>query len=210
MLLDEIGLKIHSGHCSTGFGKPEGYISMSHNWEKLCEDAAFVGQKFIACGYFEPDERKTIDDYKKHAESFNKCGLIARNYGLTFCHHNHDFEFIPIDGKVPYDILLSETDESLVKFELDHYWLEKANVNVSKLIKKNKSRFPLFHIKDMDKTSERSFTEVGSGIIDWKKIFKMKENAGMELFYVEQDTCKTMEPLESIKVSFDYLKKLSV
>ena len=209
-LLDDLGLKMHSGHAMTGFGMPEGTYSMSHNWDFYCEDAAEMGQKYIVSAYFMPDERKTIDDFKRHAELFNKCAETAAKYNLVFCHHNHDFEFLPIDGVVPYDIILSQTDASMVKMELDHYWTTKANVNTKKLIAKNQGRFPLFHIKDMDKTADQSFTEVGSGVIKWNKVFELKKKAGMEFFYVEQDVCKNMEPLKSIEVSINYLKSLQV
>ncbi|MBK9737805.1 MAG: sugar phosphate isomerase/epimerase [Saprospiraceae bacterium] len=205
-LLASIDLKMYSGHTNTGFGKPPGTISMTHNWERYCEDAAFMEQKYIVSAYFEPNERKTIDDYKKHAALFNTCAELAKKYNLIFCHHNHDFEFVPINGIVPYDILLKETDKNLVKFELDHYWTTKAKVNTKKLFKKNPGRFPLFHIKDMDNTIDRSFTEVGSGVIDWVKIFRNAKLAGLDLFYVEQDICKNMAPLKSIEVSYNFLK----
>lgn len=210
LLLQGHDLKMHSGHISTGFGQGKESYNMANNWEKVCEDAVYMGQKYIVCGYFQEGERKTIDDYKKLAALFNTCGAKAKEFGLQFCHHNHDFEFMPINGVIPYDILLKETDKNLVKFEIDHYWTKKANVNVKKLVKKNEGRFPLFHIKDMDNTPQHSFAEVGTGIIDWNGVFKLAPKAGLDLFFIEQDVCSTMPPLESIKVSIDNLKKLRV
>lgn len=210
MILRDMGLKMHSGHAMTGFGQDKDTYSMTYKWESYCEDAAFMEQKYIVSAYFMEGERKTIDDYKRHAALFNECAVIAQKYNLIFCHHNHDFEFIPINGIVPYDIFLSETDPKLVKFELDHYWTTKANVNTKKLIKKNPGRFPIFHIKDMDASPDKSFAEVGSGVINWKSVFKLAPKAGMDLFFVEQDFCKNMKPLESIKVSYDYLNSLNV
>jgi len=209
-ILADLGLKMHSGHAMTGFGMPKGTYSMTYEWEKYCEDAAYMGQKYIVSAYFLDAERKTLDDYRRHAELFTKSALIANKHGLTFCHHNHDFEFIPIDGIVPYDIFIKETDASLVKFELDFYWTKKANVDTNKLLLENPGRFPLFHIKDMENTPEQSFTEVGNGVIDWKKVFGLSKTAGMELFFVEQDVCKNMKPLESIAVSYKYLSSLKV
>jgi sugar phosphate isomerase/epimerase len=210
MILRDMGLKMHSGHTSTGFGMGADTYNMTNNWEAVCEDAAYMEQKYIVCGWFSEDERKTIDDYKRFAQLFNKCGEKAKEYGLQFCHHNHDFEFFPINGIVPYDILLNETDKNNVKFELDHFWTRKANVESKKIINKNPGRFPLFHIKDMDETPARSFTEVGTGVINWKSVFKLAPKAGMEFYYVEQDVSTKMKPLESIKVSFDNLKKMKI
>jgi len=209
-MLDKYELKMWSGHTNTGFGKPEGTYSMSNNWESVCEDAVFMGQKYIGCGYFEVGERKSIDDYKRHAALFNKCAETANQYGLTFFHHNHDFEFLPIDGTVPYDILLNETDKSLVRFELDHYWTKKANVDSVQLMNKHNGRFPLWHIKDMADTTERSFTEVGTGIINYKSIFTSNPKKYMDLYYIEQDSNHKGSALQSIEISFKNLKKIKV
>jgi sugar phosphate isomerase/epimerase len=207
-ILRDMNLEMPSGHTMTGNGLPEGTYSMKHKWEKVCEDAAFMGMKYIVCAYFFEGERKTIEDYKKHAALMNQCAEKAKEYGLVFCHHNHDFEFQAIGGVVPYDILLSETDAQLVKFELDHYWTKKAGIDSIKLMKTHPGRFPLFHIKDMENTPEKAFAEVGSGTIDWKKIFRAASKAGMAYFFVEQDICKR-DPMESIKMSHSYLKSLT-
>jgi sugar phosphate isomerase/epimerase len=208
-ILNDLGLKMYSGHTMTGQGLPQSAYSMTYKWEQYCEDAAFVGQKYIVCAYFMDGERKTADDYKKIADLFNTCAETAKKYGLQFCHHNHDFEFFKVDGEVPYDILLNRTDKELVKFEIDHYWTRKAGVDSIKLMQDNPGRFPLFHIKDMDNTSKQAFTEVGTGVIDWKPIFAMSEKAGMDLYFVEQDACTKMTPLESIALSFQNLNAMT-
>jgi len=74
--------------------------------------------------------------------------------------------------------------------------------------KDHSGRFALWHVKDMDNTEEQFFTEVGNGIIDFKEIFKCKRKAGMRHFYVEQDACKNHQPIESVKISFDYLERM--
>jgi sugar phosphate isomerase/epimerase len=181
---------------------------MTNKWETVCEDAAYMGQKYIGCGYFEVNERKTMEDYKRHAALFNTCAETAKKFDLTFFHHNHDFEFVPIDGKVPYDLLLNDTDKNLVKFELDHYWTKKANVDSIKLMAENAGRFPLWHIKDMANNPEKSFTEVGTGIVDYVSIFNSKARSSMDLFFVEQDSNHHISPMQSIEISFKNLKKI--
>ncbi len=210
MILEDLGLKMYSGHTSTGTGTGKDSYNMSNNWEAVCEDAAFMGQKYIVCGWFSPDERKTVDDYKRFAQLFNKCGEKAKEYGLQFCHHNHDFEFLPLGGLVPYDILLNETDKNFVKFELDHYWTQKANVDSIQLMNKHKDRFPLWHIKDMDNTASKSFTEVGSGIINYTTIFTSKAKKYMDLYFIEQDSNHKGSPLQSIDISYKNLMKIKV
>lgn len=206
-LLDDIGLKQHSGHIATGFGEAADSTNMSNNWERVLEDAALFGQEYIVLGWIGEPYRKTIDDYKKLIDLLNVCAEKAKSYKLQFCYHNHDFEFFTIDGQVPYDLLLNGTDKELVKFELDHYWTTKANVKSNKLIKANPGRFPLFHMKDMKKKNTE-FTEVGAGRIKYPKILGMSELAGAKYFFVEQDNTYNLKPLDSIELSYKNLRSM--
>lgn len=209
-ILADNNLKMYSGHTETGQNNPAEIHTMVNNWEKHCEDVAFMDQKYVVCAYLHEGERQTIDQYKSLAQLFNKCGEKAKEFGLQFAFHHHDFEFVKIDDIVPFDILLNETDPELVKFELDHYWLAKSNVTTDAFYEQYPKRFPLWHIKDMADDEAKSFSEVGNGILDWKDIFSKREQSGMEFFYVEQDFCKNFSPLESVKISFDYLASLSI
>lgn len=208
--LSDLGLKMYTGHTRTGYTDLSMTHTMSNNWEAVCEDAASIGQKYLICGWLAPEERGTLDDYKRTAELFNKCGEISNQYEIKTGFHNHDFEFVKLDGQVPYDVLLSETDSDKVCFELDHYWTTKAGVDGLAILNKHKGRFPLWHIKDMDNSSEQFFTEVGSGVINWKKIFETAPSTGMQYFFVEQDQCRNFRPLESIEIGHDYLASLQV
>ena len=90
--------------------------------------------------------------------------------------------------------------------EIDLYWLTKANQDPIALIDKHPGRFPLWHVKDMDKTEKKMFTEVGNGVIDFKKIFTKAHTAGLKYFFVEQDICPG-NPFDSITQSISYIKK---
>ncbi len=207
--ITDLGFTMRSGHTRTGFLVPEMKNTMRNQFEGVCEDAAYMGQKTIVCGWFSDEERKTLDNYKELAELFNKCGETAKSFGLQFAHHNHDFEFQKIDNVVPYDLLLAETDEDLVKYQLDLYWIKKANEDAFKYFDKHPGRFISWHVKDMEDSDDRFFTEVGNGVIDFKSIFAEKEKSGMQYYYVEQDECRNHKPLESIKISHDYLEEMN-
>jgi sugar phosphate isomerase/epimerase len=140
------------------------------------------------------------------ADVFNKAAEKCHAAGIQFCYHNHDFEFDQQDGKYPYDVLLENTDPKLVKMEMDLYWVSKAGQDPMKLIEQHPGRFPLWHLKDMDNTSAHAFTEVGNGVIDFKKIFTEKAASGMKYFFVEQDKCPG-SPYDSISQSISYIKK---
>lgn len=207
-ILEDSGLKMYSNHISFGSPDHKDSYDMLHNWEQVCEDAAFVGQKMIVCPILPKSQRASIDTFKQAAGVLNRCGETAQAHGLKMCYHNHAFEFEPMDGNLPFDILAQETDPSFVHFELDIYWTHKAGMDTTKLIETYAGRFPLFHIKDMADTPDKPFTEVGTGVIDWKQIFKLSQKAGLEYFYVEQDDMIKYAPFESVKISFDHLKSM--
>lgn len=207
-LLKQLNLKMTSGHILTGAAFPERKGTLINDWERAVNDAKEIGQEFIVCPYLFDFERKKLDDYKRLADLFNKCAEVSKNYGLQFAYHNHDFEFMDMEGQLPIDVLLERTDSELVKFEMDLYWVKFANVDPFTYFERHPKRFPLWHVKDMDDTKEHFFTEVGNGIIDWKPIFQQQQQSGMEYFYVEQDQCKDHQPLESVNISHTYLTKL--
>ncbi|MXV50167.1 TIM barrel protein [Pedobacter sp. HMF7647] len=206
--LKKNGLIIPSSHYILGQAKMNGNDlkgTLLHEWDKAVDDAAAVGIKYMVCAYLMPDERGNLDNYKKLAENFNKAGETCKKAGIQFCYHNHDFEFQAEDGKLPYDVLLNNTDANLVKMELDLYWATKAGHDPVELFNKHPGRFPLWHVKDMDKTPEHSFAEVGSGSIDFKKIFANAGKSGMKYFFVEQDKTPG-SPFDSITKSIGYIK----
>lgn len=206
--LKQNGLMMPSAHYRLGEETANGNPvkgTMLHEWEKAVEDAAAVGIRYMVCAYLSAQERGDINHYKKFATELNKAGETCKKAGIQFCYHNHDFEFVNIEGQKPYDIILNETDKDLVKMELDLYWVNKIGVNPVDLFAQNKGRFPLWHVKDMDNTPDHAFTEVGNGTIDFKNIFTHAKDAGMKYFFVEQDRTPG-DPFDSIKKSIAYIK----
>ncbi|HKC88393.1 MAG TPA: sugar phosphate isomerase/epimerase [Blastocatellia bacterium] len=175
--------------------------------DQAIETAKAVGHQFMICPYLEDKDRRTLDDYKRHAETFNRAGEACSKAGIQFGYHNHNFEFEAKDGKLPYDLLLAETDKELVTMELDIYWITKAGQDPIAYLGKHKDRFAMFHVKEMDKTPNRGITEVGRGVIDFKSVFAKAPKGAIKHYFVEQDTCPG-SPFDSIKISFDYLKQL--
>jgi sugar phosphate isomerase/epimerase len=177
------------------------------NLEQTIDAAKTIGHQYVVCAYLLPDERKSLDDYRRLIDLFNAAGERLKKAGLQFCYHNHDFEFTAIEGEIPYDLLLKGTDPNTVRMELDLYWIAKAGHSPLKYFSAYPGRFPLVHVKDMDATPKRFFTEVGRGTINFKEIFAGSEKAGIKHYFVEQDETPG-SPFESIKVSIDYLKRL--
>jgi len=207
-LLKENGLVMPSAHYRLGEEKEKGAVvngTILHGWDKAVDDAAALGLKYMVCAYLSADERGGLDHYKYVADQLNIAGERCKKSGIQLAYHNHDFEFVKQDGKYPYDILLG-TDKNLVKMEMDIYWVSKAAMDPVALFNEHPGRFPLFHLKDMDNTSQKAFTEVGNGVINYKEILKHQDKAGLKYFFVEQDKCPG-SPFDSITHSISYIKK---
>lgn len=208
-VLKQNGLIMPSSHYRLGEDQDNGKDVMGtilHDWDKAVDDAKAVGAKYMICAWLSPAERGNIDHFKLLAERLNKAGETCKKAGIQLCYHNHDFEFIKDNDQLPYDILLNNTDKDLVKFEIDLYWLTKAGQDPVAIINAHPGRFPLWHLKDMDNTDKHMFTEVGNGTIDFKRIFKSADKAGLKYFFVEQDITPG-DPFDSITQSIAYIKK---
>ena len=107
---------------------------------------------------------------------------------------------------VPIEYFLENTDPELVNFQVDLYWVVKAEADPVAYMEKYPGRFKIWHVKDMD--DQGRFAPVGTGTIDFGRILEKKEVSGMKYYIVEQDrTFDDMEPLEAIKISHEGLKK---
>ncbi len=213
-ILDKNGLTAPSCHVS--------YDVVENHWQEQIDAAHTIGHKFIVCPWIEEEQRKAPDGWKRAAELFNRAAEVSHKAGVQFCYHNHTFEFQPAEslgGKFPYDFLLANTDKNLVKMQMDLCWISVAGQDPIAYFNKYPGRFPLVHVKDMKKLPKGAegptaspdkempnMTEVGSGVIDWKRIFAGAGNAHIEHYIVEHDT--PASPFESIKKSYDYLHAL--
>lgn len=196
-LVNGLGMPLHSSHT----------VFELDSAEKVIADAAATGAKYIVYPYLPDQFRTNLDGWKETADKFNKIGEIAKKNGLKFGYHNHAFEFEQMEDQIPMDLLISQTDPELVTFELDVYWVTRGGYDPVDYFKKYPGRFELWHIKDMVKTDDMFFAPVGSGRMDFAGIFAEKQTAGMKYFFVEQDSFKEIDPMQSAEMSFQYLNQ---
>ncbi len=168
------------------------------------EAARAAGHRYLLCAWLAPEDRVSIARYQELAALWNEAGRACREAGMRFGYHNHDFEFETIGGRMPFDVLLEETDPELVDFELDLFWITKGGQDPLRYFERHPGRFPLCHVKDM--AADGEMVEVGQGGIDFAAIFAQAELAGLKHFFVEHD--QPADPLASIAVSHDYLRAL--
>jgi sugar phosphate isomerase/epimerase len=201
------------------------YNIIENKLPETIEACKTIGHTFIVCPWIDVKQRNA-EGWKGVADAFNKAGATTQKAGIQFCYHNHAFEFEPAEGlggKVPYDFLLANTDSKLVKMEMDLCWTTVGNQDPLKYFAAYPGRFPLVHVKDWTSkdgagqehdgatgpsSKPGHMTNVGQGEIDWKRIFAKSSEAGIQHYFVENDDTKS--PFEDIKISYDYLAKLSV
>jgi len=170
--------------------------NLRDNMQELVDEVAEGGVEYLVCAN---TPTGTLDEIKSSVKVLNKTDEACKKAGIVFAYHNHDMEFHEVEGKIPYNILLSE---ATMKMELDLAWAVKGGKDPVELFKQNPGRFPLWHVKDLD-ASHQNIMPVGSGSIDFKRIFDNASIAGMKHFFVEHDMPK--DAMASIKASYNYL-----
>lgn len=220
-ICDEIGITPVSAHVP--------YYDMLDNPEAVLKDYRDMGCKYVAVPYLTEECRPGTEGWTSTVEGIRKIAEAAEKMGIQLLYHNHDFEFIKIDGKYALDILYDTIPADLLKTEIDTCWVNVGGENPAEYIEKYTGRAPVVHLKDFhgskgngplykligidDETeaveSTFEFRPVGYGVQDWKKIVAAAEKAGAEWVVVEQDS-PSMEksPLECVQMSINYLKNM--
>lgn len=195
---------------ANGLGAPSahvGYDVLGDGWDRVLEDAAAVGHQYLICPSLPRDVRASLDGFRRAADRFNRAGRRARAAGITFGYHNHDFEFTPIDDRIPYNLLLDETDPAYVTQQLDLFWISNAGHDPSDYFAAYPGRFSSVHVKDMDGSADKRMVDVGDGVLDFAGWFAQREQAGIKHFIVEHD--RPAAPLDSIRASYQHLRHLT-
>lgn len=177
-------------------------LNLKENHQELADAAAEGGISYLVCSSIPVS---TLDEMKTAVDVFSKAGEACKKVGVQFAYHNHTSEFDEVEGHRPFDYILSNTDKDLVKMELDLAWATKAKQDPVALFKLHPGRYPLWHVKDLDKATMNP-AEVGTGVVDFKRIFDNAKESGMKYFFVEQDGAP--QPLQNVTNSYNYLKKL--
>ena len=183
-------------------GKPMSIPPMRNlrdNMQELIDEVAEGEVDYLVCAN---TPIGTLDEVKSSIEVLNKTDEACKKAGVKFAYHNHDAEFRAVDGQIPYELFLSQTK---IQMELDLAWATKGGKDPVELFKQNPGRFPLWHVKDLDKEF-KTILPVGEGSIDFKRIFNAADKSGMKHFFVEHDMPK--DAMASIKSSYAYLEKM--
>ncbi|UZD22250.1 sugar phosphate isomerase/epimerase family protein [Algoriphagus halophytocola] len=195
----------------TGVDFISSHANVFKDLDAQAEQAAEVGMKYLICPYI--GAQKTVDDWKKIADRFNDAGKTLKKHGLKFAYHNHAYTFEKLDGQLPQDILMNNTDPKLVDFELDMYWAYVAGFDPLAYVAKFPGRFTLCHVKDAEAAGSDAHDRgvlLGKGEIPYVDIIKQSKKYGMEYFVVEQERFVNTNPLEAAERNASYLSNLSL
>lgn len=198
-LLDEVGLTMVASHCD-----------INTDFEAKAAQAAEIGMKYLISPWVGPQE--SLDAYKRIADTFNARGEVCKQNGIRFAYHNHDYSFKEMDGVIPQDYMMENTDPALVDYELDIYWVVTGGADPIAYLEKYGNRFTLCHVKDRMKGAAPDETDascdLGTGSIDYPAILKIAADQGMQYYIVEQERYDGSTPLESAKKDAEYLSHL--
>jgi sugar phosphate isomerase/epimerase len=196
--LDAVGLTAPACHL--------GLPAVEAGFDATAAAAKTLGHRGLIVASVPGKDLASVASIKALAARFNEIGKRARDAGLRVGFHNHSVEFRPVEGGVPYDILISETDPTLVDFELDLYWITRAGQDPLAYFAKYPGRFKLVHVKDSAGPPSYAMRDVGAGAIDWKIIFAKSGQAGILHYIVEHDD--PVDPYASVTASYNYLHAL--
>lgn len=200
--IEDLGMKFVSSHVNNFNDK---------SFEEKAQKAGEIGMEYLICPYVGP--QKSVEDFKRIAEQFNKAGAICKKNNLRFAYHNHAYSFEMLEGQMPQKVLIENTDPELVDYEMDIYWVVMAGENPQEHLRQYRDRYNLVHVKDRRKDASKDTYEstiLGTGLIDYETILKTAKETDVEYYFVEQEAFAGTEPFESSEKSAEYLKNLAI
>ena len=197
-VLDQNGLRAPSTHVGVG---------ELNDLDRQLGDAATLGHKYIVLASL-PGNERTLDDYKRWADRLNDLGRRSLTHGVWIGFHNEAYDFPPIGGVVPYDVLVERTDPALVRLQLDTGNMAMGGRDPLEYMRRIGKRYWLFHIKDAPSLGASTDAELGKGIVDFKRILASIDDIDDKLLYVEQETYPGA-PLDSARRDYAYITGLT-
>ena len=211
-ILDDLGLKIPSGH--TVMGKDHWdpvKKDFTDAWKYTIEDAAYMGQKYVISPWMDESMRKTYDDLMVYLDVFDKCGELCQKSGMKFGYHNHWAEFTEkLNGMKLFDIMMQKLDVNKVVMQLDIGNMYIGGAKALDVIGQYPGKFELIHVKDeVPVNSDEKFESaiLGKGVIPVKDVIDLcRESGGTKVFIIEQESYQGKEPLACVREDLQIMK----
>jgi len=186
-----------------------------------------IGCDYVVIPYLTEEYRPGQPKFQEVIDGAKLLAEKAKENGMKLCYHNHDFEFVKVDGEYAIDILYAEVPELSPQF--DTCWVNVGGENPAEYVRKYKGREEILHLKDfvgsksenmyaligIDENEEKDtagkfeLRPVGKGVQNFPEILKAAEEVGIKWVVVEQDNPSMgLTPIECAKTSMEYLKTL--
>ena len=184
------------------------YTRIIEDTDALIREHIVYNCPTIGLGYMPNEYHGTREGLNAFMDSLRLPIKKIRDAGLRFAYHNHAFEFDPIDGKLPYDIMIDELPE--LDFIIDTYWVKYAGYDYIDYIKRlGSERIKNVHFKDMLTAPKGPICHCGAGVIDFAPVVKLCDELGIENALVEQDNApESGDSIAEMKLSYENLIKL--
>lgn len=213
-VLDDLGLKIISGHTVMGRQHwDESRKDFSDSWKYTIDDAAVLGQQYVVSPSMDNSMRNNYDDFKRYMDVFNRCGELCRKQGMKFGYHNHDFEFSErLNNEKLFDIMMKSIDPDLVVVQLDIGNLYNGGAVALDVVRQYPGRFENIHVKDEIKASggkeHYESCILGKGIVNAKKVIRLASRiGGTKVYIIEQESYQGREPMDCMKENLAVIRK---
>ena len=192
-----------------------GYEELVKSPEEVAKRAKILGAQYVMVAWI-PHERGnfTLENAKKAVEDFNRAGKVLQENGVTFCYHDHGYEFQPYGEGTLLDYIIQNTDPKYVSFEMDVLWTQFGGGDPVKLLNKYPNRWKLMHLKDLKKgvkgdltggTPAENDVPLGSGQVAMEEVIRTAKKIGIKHFFIEDESNKE---LEYVPISIAYIKSL--
>ncbi|MBD2702201.1 sugar phosphate isomerase/epimerase [Spirosoma sp. BT702] len=196
-------------------GTGGGYEQLVKDPMDAVNKAKALGASYVMCAWI-PHQRGSfnLDNAKKAVEDFNRIGKTMKDNGITFCYHNHGYEFQPHEDGTLFDYIVKNTNPDYVSFEMDILWTQHGGADPVALLKKYGNRYKLMHLKDLKKgvkgdltggTPPENDVPLGEGQVNIPEILRLAKKAGIKHYYIEDESNKEYEQMPK---SIAYIKSL--
>ncbi len=211
-MLADLGMRAPSVHSVTEVSSEGGKDAIVDQMKATAEDAIALGAEYMVWAYLKPEDRTSMEDYKRHIETWNKFSEVCKEVGIQFAYHNHDFEFSEkLNGKLIFDLIMELTDPDKVVLQLDIGNMYIAGAKALDIVNKYPGRFENIHVKDMIKSESEGHgfesTILGTGQVGTKEVTDIsRQKGGTKVFIIEQESYQGKTPLECMKEDLAIMK----
>ena len=214
-ILNQYQLKVPSIHTDL--------FTLENNMSSLAKATRQLNTSYVVLPAIPEDLRPDLKGYESMSKRFNEIGRTAKEEGISFAYHNHGYGLQSVDGIVPLDLILKETDPNLVFFEMDVFWTIAGKANPIQLLSDNKGRYKMLHLKDMktltyfkgNGSNPAEWIELfpllvpaGEGVLPLVDILKTADQTGVEHYFIEHDWAPS--PLENISSAYSFITNVEV